>query len=246
MAKLGAYPSWISVLRQGSTDYRSMRSMKYRLLCVSVFIYVSYGGAAQQMSEKQGLASLGLGNNHLLQSSWAPYQNQAYFDISYTWKKSNKGIALDAGFSLSFAFNSKANQCSNCGKVMQYDADVASLRFGLGKLWRWQKFSFYLTGGGFGALSDIVMYTPIPNSSAYAREYSSRSHGGLYFRSGMDFGINQKGLRLGPFLETRISTGKTEKSLYLNVNSIILGVYIGLQRSPGNNKQQGLKERKWD
>lgn len=174
-----------------------------------------------------------LSNTHLFQSEWQPYQNQPGLGISYLWNTPDAKLAIDAGFSMSFSTNT-CNQCiSSNADEQTYDADIFSLHFGAGKWWRSEKTSTFLTSGIFGAFSEYKMVTPIAGTPDYKAESSGRGHTGLYIRSGLDFKMNQKGFRLGPFLESRISTSSAQKGLSLNASSFIAGLFFAWrQESP--------------
>jgi hypothetical protein len=192
-----------------------------------LFILISFFSVSYSQ-KREGQMNISIGNNHLFQSAWKPYQNQPWFGVSYFWKAKEHDVIMDAGFNMSFDFN----DCTYCSPAftyeMTYDADVIALHFGLGKWWRNDPSSFFLMAGVLGVISEYATYTPSTNMAGFTKEYSSRLHAGLYLRSGMDFRITKKGLRLGPFLETRITTGETQSNLYLTVNGFIVGINLGI------------------
>lgn len=205
--------------------------MKSRLFLLGLVLASAVECYPQTESYSQGQVMMNLAGTHLFQSAWEPYQNQTGLGLSYLRNMTDSKLAMDAGFSMSFA----RNPCENCtasGTDKQtFDADIFSLNFGVGKWWRSEKASTFLTGGVFGALSDYNTYTPVSGTTTYLVESSSRGHSGLYVRSGLDFKMNQTGLRLGPFLESRISSGSNQKGVSLDVTSIVAGFYFGWRQA---------------
>ena len=181
-------------------------------------------GYSQSEPYRHAQVVLSFASTHMIQSEWQPYQNQPAIAIAYMWYTVDSDLATDIGFSMSTGIY----PCANCAGTPQgFDAIVYSLHLGAGKWWRREGASAFITGGLLAAFSEYKEYALIgPNS--YNVEYSSRGHGGIYIRSGADFRISKKGLRLGPFLDARLSTGSTKNSLYLNVNSVSFGIYFGI------------------
>ena len=147
-------------------------------------------------------------------------------------------VTVDVGMSLSFRFNN-CDQCTSAASSsdMTFDADFVAFKVGVGKRWIEDGASFFLIGGALFAVSEYRFYLTSPNGNMNDYVDSSRNHGGVYLKFGADWGIghgndNKLGAvsyRLGPFIETKITSGQSSQELYLNINSISVGVMIGFR-----------------